>query len=477
MPVGQSNPLAARRVVVTVVVAAVFMSNLDLWIVNVALVDMGDSFRVSLSALSWVLNGYAVTLAALLIPAGRLGDRVGHRRVFLAGIALFTVSSVACAVAPNVGVLVAARVAQAAGAAAQLPTSLALLLAAMPAGSRMAAARGWSAVGALSAVAGPVLGGLLVSASWRWVFLVNVPVGLAVVAAGRRVLPHPQPRPREPLPDLLGSGLLVAAVAALTGALVEAPSWGWTSPRIVALLAAAVSGAAVFVRRCQVHPNPMLELPLLRVRRFAVANLAAFVFSAAFAIMLLSNALWCQQVWHYSPLRTGLAMAPGPAMVPLVTFGTARLMARIGAARLAAAGSVLFAVSMLWRVALAGASPDYVRDLLPSMLIGGAGVGLALSTLIAAAATALPAHRSATASAVINSGRQIASSLGVAVLVTILGSHLITGGAVQAFDVAWSVAAALAVLAALSSLALPPPVAATAAAPVPVAAGSRAGAA
>jgi hypothetical protein len=152
-------------------------------------------------------------------------------------------------------------------------------------------------------------------------------------------------------------------------------------------------------------------------------------------------------------------------------------MARIGAARLAAAGSVLFAVSMLWRVALAGASPDYVRDLLPSMLIGGAGVGLALSTLIAAAATALPAHRSATASAVINSGRQIASSLGVAVLVTILGSHLITGGAVQAFDVAWSVAAALAVLAALSSLALPPPVAATAAAPVPVAAGSRAGAA
>jgi EmrB/QacA subfamily drug resistance transporter len=438
--------------VIAVVVAAVFMSNLDLWIVNVALVDMGRSFGVQLSGLSWVLNAYAVTLAALLIPSGRLGDRIGHRRVFLAGITLFTLASVACAVAPNLGVLVVARIVQAAGAAAQLPTSLALLLAAVPESARTSAARGWSAVGALSAVAGPVLGGLLVSISWRWIFLVNLPVGVLAVVAGLRVLPHPPAHEREPIPDLFGSALLVVAVAALTGALVEAPTWGWTSARTLGLFTLAVVGSVVFIRRCATHPNPMVELHLLRIRRFAIANVATVAFSAAFAIMLLSNALWCQDVWHYSALRTGLAMAPGPAMVPIVTFASVRLVHRLGSGPVAAIGSVLFGVGLVWRAVLAGVQPDYVGDLLPSMIIGGIGVGLGLSTLIAAGATALPGHRSATGSAFINSGRQIASALGVAVLVTILSSQ---ASVVHGFDVAWLVAAGLCVASAGISLTLP----------------------
>lgn len=444
---------------ITVVVAAVFMSNLDLWIVNVALVDMGRSFGGSLSGLSWVLNAYAVTLAALLIPAGRLGDRIGHRRVFLAGIALFTLASVACALAPNLGVLVLARIVQAGGAAAQLPTSLALLMASVPTSARTSAARGWSAVGALSAVCGPVFGGLLVTISWRWVFLVNLPVGIVVLLAGRRMLPHPPAHEREPIPDLIGSGVLVVAVAALTGALVQAPTWGWTSVRTAALIALALAGTAVFVRRCLRHPQPMLELQLLRVRRFAIANVGVFVYSAAFAIMLLSNALWCQDVWHYSALRTGLAMAPGPAMVPLVTFASARLVHRLGSGPVAAVGSVIFAASFLWRVALAGPTPNYAVDLLPSMLFGGVGVGLALSTLIAAGATALPVHRSATGSAIVNSTRQVASALGVAVLVTVLGTHVGDAGATHAFDRAWVVAAALALVAAAISALLPRPAA------------------
>ena len=454
MSVGQSN--FRQAIVVTVLVAAVFMSNLDLWIVNVALVDMGRDFGVQLSDLSWVLNGYAVTLAALLIPAGRLGDRIGHRRVFLGGITLFTLASVACAVAPNIGVLVLARIAQAAGAAAQLPTSLALLLAAVPASARTSAARGWSAVGALSAVAGPVLGGLLVTASWRWIFLVNLPVGMVTVLAGRRVLPRPPAREREPIPDLVGSALLVVSVAAVTGALVEAPTWGWQAGRTSGLLVVAVLGAVVFVRRCATHPNPMVELPLLRIRRFAIANAATVLFSAGFAIMLLSNSLWCQNVWHYSALRTGLAMAPGPAMVPIVTFASSRLVRRLGSGPVAALGSLLFGAGLMWRVALAGTAPDYVRDLLPSMIVGGIGVGLALSTLIAAGATALPANRSATGSAFINSSRQVASALGVAVLVTILAG---TGSLLHNYDVAWTVAAGLAVICAVVSLVLPAPAA------------------
>lgn len=445
--VGKSN----RLVVVAVVVTAVFMSNLDLWIVNVALVDIGRSLHATLASVSWVLNAYAVTLAALLIPAGRLGDRIGHRQVFLAGIAVFTVASLACAAAPNLGVLVVARIVQAAGAALQLPTSLALLMAAVEVASRTTAARGWAAVGALAAVFGPVLGGLLVTASWRWVFVVNLPVGIVALVAGARALPQDRPQTREPLPDLLGSAVLITAVAAITGALVDAPRWGWTSPRTLGLVALAVLSSAYFVRRCANHAHPMVELHLLKVRPFAIANLGTFVFGAAFAIMLLSNSLWCQGIWHYSALRTGMAMAPGPAVVPVVTFASVRLVRRVGPGRVAAAGSLVFAVAMLWRVVSASPSSRYVTDMLPSMVLGGVGVGLTLGTLIAAGATALPAHRAATGSAFVNSGRQIASALGVAILVTVLGPM----AGVHEFRIGWAVAAALAAGAAAASVTLP----------------------
>lgn len=444
-----------------VVVAAVFMTNLDLWIVNVALPSIGAGFAAygrppSLSALSWVLNGYAVGLAALLIVAGRLGDRVGHRRVFLLGVATFTVASGLCAIAPSLPVLVAARVVQAAGAAAQLPTSLALLMAAVPADRRTAIARGWAAVGALAAAAGPVLGGLLVGWSWRWIFLVNLPIGLASLLAGLWVLPHPPARRREPLPDLAGAALVTAAVGALTGALVQAPGWGWRSPATLGLLAFAVLAGLAFVRRCAGHRHPLFELGLLRVRGFGLANAAAFAFSVAFSIMLLSNVLWCQQLWHYSALRTGLAMMPGPALVPLVTLLSSRAVRRFGSGPLAASGSALFAVAMLWRVDFARLAPHYLLDLLPSMLLGGTGVGLALGTLIAAGATALPEHRAATGSAMINAGRQVAAAVGVAILVSLLGSRL-AGVGVAGFRQAWSVAAALSGLAGLLALGLPRP--------------------
>jgi EmrB/QacA subfamily drug resistance transporter len=447
--VGKSN----RRIAICVVVAAVFMSNIDLWIVNVALVTMQRDIGGSLSAFSWVLNAYAVTLAALLIPAGRLGDRLGHRRVFLFGIALFTLASVVCALAPDVQLLVAARVVQAAGAAAQLPTSLALAVAAVEPARRMAAARGWAATGGVAAALAPVLGGVLVMASWRWVFLVNVPIGVATWLVGRRVLPQPAADRGEPLPDLYGSALLVVAVGGLTGFFVEAPTWGWGAPRTLVLLAVACAGAAAFGRRCAVHPHPMIEPAVVRVRRFTVANLSVFLFSISFGVMLLSNSLWCQDVWHYSALRTGLAMIPGPALVPPVTIATTRLVHRIGPGPLAAVGSLLFAVSQVWRVLWASTDPDYLRDLLPSMLVGGIGVGLTLGTLVGAAATALPGNRSATASAIVNSGRQVASALGVAVLVTVLAD---TSGSVHGYRISWCAGAGLALLAALAGLFLGP---------------------
>lgn len=460
MSVRQSNSryVRNRRLGVLVLVAAVFMTNLDLWIVNVALPDIGASFggggsgggEAGLAQLSWVLNGYAVALAAALIVAGRLGDRIGHRPVFLVGVVLFTAASAACAVAPNLGLLVAARVVQALGAAAQLPTSLALLLATMPVERRAGAARGWAAVGGVAAVAGPVLGGLLVEASWRWIFVVNLPIGLISLMLGRRLLPRRSAidqaaARRQPMPDLVGAITVTVAVAALTGSLVQAPQWGWTSASTLGLMLVAVVTGAGFLVRCARHHNPLFELGLLRIARFRQANLATFSFSIAFAIMLLSNVLWCQDVWGYSALRTGLAMSPGPALVPLVTIVTGRAMKRFGPGPLAVLGALLFAASLLWRVLAIDVAPNYLHDLLPSMLLGGLGVGLTLGTPIAAGVTSLPADRSATGSAVLNAGRQIASAVGVALLVTSIGVR-IGPASVADFRRSWGLGVALALV-------------------------------
>lgn len=450
-----------------VVVTAVFMTNLDLWIVNVALPAIGAGFSsggragtpadlADLADLSWVLNGYAVGLAALLVAAGRLGDRISHRRVFLGGVVVFTVSSGLCALAPNLPVLIAARVLQSVGAAAQLPTSLALLMVVFPPERRVAAARTWSAVGALAAATGPALGGLLVEHSWRWVFLVNLPIGLLSLLAGLRVLPHPPAREREPWPDLTGAALVTVALGCLAGALVQAPAWGWSSAATVALLALAVAAAAVFLRRCAVHRSPLFELSLFRVPGFGLANAATVVFGVGFSIMLLSDVLWCQEIWGYSPLRTGLALAPGPAMVPVVTVLSSRAVHRRGSAPVVAFGSALFAVAMLLQAGRMQTAPSYLADLLPTLLIGGAGVGLAVSTLIAAGVTALPPQRSATGSAMINAGRQVASAVGVAVLVTLVGVHVDASGRDE-FRLAWLVAALLGAVTGVLALGLPGP--------------------
>ncbi|MFJ3306884.1 MFS transporter [Streptomyces sp. NPDC086549] len=435
------------RTAAVVVLVAVFMTNLDLLIVNVALPAMGETFSgggrgATLGSLSWVLNAYAITFAALLVVAGRAGDRIGQRPVFLAGITVFTLASLACALAPNLGTLVVARVVQAVGASAQIPTSLALLLASVPTERRTEATRNWAAVGGLAAAAGPVAGGLLAEVDWRWVFAVNVPIGITALVAGRSVLPKPAAREAGPLPDLPGALLVISSVTALSGALVQAPDWGWTSAMTVLLLAVAVISGAAFVFRSLRHPHPLFELDLLRLPRFGAANAGSLVFGVAFAIMLLSNVLWCQEVWHWSALRTGVALVPGPALVPVVSLLTARAAQRFGHGPLVAAGGLLFAGGMVWLACCASVTPDYLRDLLPSQLLTGAGVGLALGTLVAAGVHAVPGHRAATGSALVNSVRQISTTVGVAVLVAVVGSR-IGADPLHDFRIVWCTAAVL----------------------------------
>jgi EmrB/QacA subfamily drug resistance transporter len=460
-----------RWQVLTVVSVAVFMASLDLFIVNVAFPDIGRDFAgTGIAGLSWVLNAYAIVFASLLVPAGRLADRVGRRRVFLGGLGLFVTGSALCGIAPSVATLVAARVVQAAGAALLVPTSLALLLPEFAPAQRAAAIGVWAAVGGVAAAAGPPLGGVLVEASWRLVFLVNVPVGAVAAVFALRLLHESRDEAGRGWPDLPGTVVLAGSVGALALALVEAPGWGWGGARTLGAFAAAATGLVIFTVRCARHPAPVLDLPMLRVRSFAAANVAAVLFSAAFAAMLLASVLLLTTVWHDSVLRAGLSLSPGPLMAAVSAVPAGRLANRLGQRSLAAAGCALLAAGCAWWLWRVGPRPDYAAGMLPGLLVTGVGVGLTLPSLSSAAAASLPPARFATGAAVLIMSRQIGTVLGVASLVAILGTPA-AGDPLASFDRGWGfmvIAAGLASAAALTigrveqHAAVPAPVAAPA---------------
>jgi MFS family permease len=318
--------------------------------------------------------------------------------------------------------LVAFRIVQAAGAALLTPTSLGLILATTEPDRRQGAVRAWTAVGGLAAAAGPVIGGLLVAASWRWVFLVNVPIGLTALVVGWRRLPRVPGHP-VPAPDALGALLVTAGDGALALGLVKGGTWGWGSATTIITLSLAVAALALFALHTLRAGNPLIDRALFRLRPFTGASTVAVFFSAAFGAMLLSRVLWAQDVWHWSALTTGLSIAPGPIMVPLFGFVIAgRLTARFGPGAVIAAGSTLFAAGAAWWALAMGLRPDYVGDMLGGMLLTGIGVGLTLPTLMATGASSLPPHSFATGSAVVNMLRQIGLAIGVALLIAILGS-------------------------------------------------------
>ena len=442
-----------RWQVLTVVSVAVFMVSLDLFIVNIAFPHIaGDFDGAGPAAMSWVLNAYAIVIAALMIPAGRMADRAGRKRTFLAGMLLFAAGSALCGAAPSLAVLVAARVIQAAGAALLVPTSLALLLPEFEPAERPAAIGIWAAVGGIAAAAGPPLGGLLVEASWRLVFLVNVPVALAAVYYGRRLLRESRDE-TQVRPDLLGAALLAAAVGVLALALVKAPQWGWGDERTVGGLALAVAGLGWFGRRCATHPSPVIEPSMLRVRSYALASTASLLFSAAFAAMLLGCVLYMTGVWGDSALRAGLALSPGPLMAATFAATSGRFANRLGQRALATTGLALFALACVWWRLRLGTEPDYAGEMLPGLLLTGIGVGLTLPALASAASASMPPARFATGSAVFTMSRQLGYVLGVSILVALLGS-VAAGDPVAAFRDAWVFMAITAALGSLAAFAI-----------------------
>jgi EmrB/QacA subfamily drug resistance transporter len=435
----------------------VVLASLDLFIVNVALPQMARDFHVGsggLAGLSWVLNGYAIVYAALLVLFGRLAERYRRERGFLLGVAVFVAASAACGAATGVPMLVGFRVLQAAGAALLTPTSLGLILATSAPERRYGAVRTWTAVGGVAAALGPVVGGLLVAASWRWVFFVNVPIGLLALVVGWRRLPRVPGHP-APAPDPFGAALITVGVAALALGLVNGGSWGWASARTIASLAGALAALGLFALHTLRAANPLIDRALFRLRPFTGASVVALLFSAAFGAMLLSRVLWAQEVWHWSALTTGLSIAPGPLMVPVFSFLIAgRLIARYGPGLVIAAGSTIFAIGSAWWALAAGLRPDYLGAMLGGLLLTGIGVGLTLPTFMASGAASLPPNAFATGSAVVNMLRQIGLAVGVASLIAILGSPHSPAATLAVYQRGWIVITAIALAAGAAGLTL-----------------------
>jgi EmrB/QacA subfamily drug resistance transporter len=440
--------------VLIVTSVAVFMGFLDVTIVNIAFPDIEASFSDSLAGLSWILNAYNIVFAALLVPAGRLADRVGRRRMFFIGMGTFLAASAVCGLAPSVEVLVAARVFQAAGGAMLVPTSLALLLPEFPLAQRATATALWGATGAVAAATGPSLGGLLVDlTSWRWVFFVNLAIGVPALLPARRLLRERREDQPGALPDALGVALLIAGVGLLSLGIVKGEDWGWSSAGVVGSLVAAAAILAAFVARSARHPAPVVELGLFRVRSFAVANVGVLLFSLGFYALLLANVLFLTGVWGWSVLHAGVALTPGPIMAAVAAPIGGRLSDRFGQRVVALPGGLLFAAGCVGLAATASAEGSYATDFLPWMVLTGTGVGLSFASWGSAAVAELPHSRFATGSAISATSRQIGAVLGISVLVAVLGTPS-PGDAVDTFHNAWRLMAVPSAIAALLAIGL-----------------------
>lgn len=417
----EEAPSPRRWLVLTVLAAVAFMANLDLLIVNVALPAMAASFRdATLGDMSWVLNGYSIVFAALLIPAGRLADHFGRRKFLLAGVLVFVVSSAICAVAPNLAVAVVGRILQGVGAAMIVPTSLSLLWPVFPKREHNLVVGIWAGVAAVAGSFGPTIGGLLVAVDWRWIFLINVPIGVVTVLGGLAVLPEVRAQRGTRLPDAVSTLSLLAAVALLTLFTVQGSQQGWTRLPVVVILVIGIVATVVTVWRTLRHPHALIESRLFRSREFSFASVALLLFFVAFAIWLTISVLFLEEQWHYSAVRAGLAIGPAPLTAAVFAINSGRIVAVLGRRATAVIGCLFFAAGGLFWLLCTPAHPAYAAWFLPGNILVGIGSGCTQAPLFAAAST-LPADRVTTGSAMLNTARQVGSAFGIAILVALLG--------------------------------------------------------
>ena len=431
------------RAVLAIASIGAAVAFVDATIVNIAFPDIARSFPgTSILTLSWVLNAYNIVFAAFLMAAAGIADRFGRRRVFVFGLQLFTAGSLLCAIAPSADTLIAFRVIQGLGAALLVPSALALVLQAYPAAHRSHAVALLSAVSAAAAGLGPSLGGLLVTAAnWRLVFVVNIPIGVAAALLARRRLTESRAPGRRRIPDLPGTLLFAFAMGTLVLGVAKGQEWHWDSPRVIGCLAAALVLGAVVIWRCRRHRSPVFDLSLLRIRTFSAANAMTIVGAAGFYGYTLANVLFLTGVWRYPILQAGLALSVGPVVAVVVAGPASRLVQHIGPRPVLVAGGLLWGGAVLWFVARVGTTPDFAGRWLPGMVLLGIGAGMTFPNLTGTAVASAPGGGFATATGMNSVARAVGAAIGVAVVVTIIGTPT-QATAFALFRDAWTFGAA-----------------------------------
>jgi EmrB/QacA subfamily drug resistance transporter len=437
--VRDSQSDATRWLLLAVVSVAQFLAAFDLWVVTIALPTLRREFApAELSDVGWILSVYTIVLAACMTPAGRIADTLGRKRAFLIALVAFGVASAGCGLAPTLPVMIAWRSLQGLSAALLLPTSLGLALPAFAPEERGAAIGIWAAVGALAAGSGPVLGGLLIQISWRWIFLINVPIVLVAVAAGSVLVPRDTLVRAAAKLDGVGLVLVLGSTGLVCAALIEATAW--PALLIGAMLGSGLCLAALFIVHAAHHPEPLVPPRLFRVRRFTVSAVGLFVYYMGFAVNLLGLTVLLTEGMHLSVLGAALGMAPGPISAGLASPFSSRITARLGVRPTLVLGATLFALAAVWPLVATSDVPVYLSNVLPSLVCWGVANALIQPTLFAGA-DAAPKDDLALAAAVLGAARQLGSALGVALLVAV-----VSASGLSVFMGGWEIVLASAVL-------------------------------
>jgi EmrB/QacA subfamily drug resistance transporter len=437
---------------------ALFMIMLDNTVVNVALPSIQNDLGSSLSSLEWTINGYTLSFGVLLVTGGRLGDIFGRRRAFLVGVMIFAVSSATAGLATGTATLVASRIIQGVGAALMMPATLSIVTNAFEPHERGKAIGTWAGVSALALAIGPVLGGILTEhVSWRAIFYLNIPVAIGAVAATLFAVRESRDESVGRQIDFLGVGTLTAGLTALVLALIEANSWGWGSPAIIALLATSVASTVAFFVIERRVSAPIVELPLFRDRNFVGSNLIALVVTFAMLSQFFFVTLYIQDVLGYSPVEAGLRFLPATLMIVLFAPIAGRLTDRVGPRWLIGFGLVLVAISLYWLTTI-GVGTGY-GDIWPSFTLMGLGMALVMSPMSTAAMNAVPVAKAGVASGILSMNRMVGGTLGIAVVGAVFAGQAPAGArdpaaCVGAFSTAMWVATAVAALGAVLAIAL-----------------------
>lgn len=428
-----------------------FIAFLDFFVVNIAFGDISKDYgSTALNTVTWVVSGYAALFAAVLAPAGRLADSIGRKPVFVWSLALFTVASLACAVAPSIGWLITARLVQGAAAGGMIPSALGLILACTPREVIPRAIATWSAAAGFSAVIGPALGGVLLHAfGWRSVFYINLPLGVLLLLATASVVPRRTAGATDRLPDLIGSLALGLGIGGIVTALTEGETWGWGNPGTVVVAVIGFALMLVTVARSRSHQAPALELAVWRSRGYATANASLGLLSASMFAWNIAAPLFATTVWKWSVLETSYALIIGAVASMAGSLLAGRLTRTQVRIAVAVLGCLLLAASnAIWASSLFGSDPNFWGGWVPAAILGGFGLGFGLTCMSTVAAATMTPMKFAGGLGMTLATRQVGGAVGVAGFAAILASKA-SSGAVPAFHAVFVAATVVSVTAAI----------------------------